>query len=121
MAALRREFGAEVTALDRLGRRPGRNPVHAMTTIRSADARVVAVKLEDRLHNMQTLQFVPRAKQLRKAREVLDTFVPVAHQLNLHIIRSELQALAFAALSATSRCARRAAGPLSSSGPGGVT
>ncbi len=105
MAALRREFGAgtaamvaEITALDRLGRRPGRNPVQAMTTIRSADTRVVAVKLADRLHNMQTLQFVPRAKQLRKAREVLDTFVPVAHQLNLHIVRSELQALAFAAL-----------------------
>ena len=73
MAALRREFGAgtaamvaEITALDRLGRRPGRNPVQVMATIRSADTRVVAVKLADRLH--------------------------------LHTVRSELQALAFAAL-----------------------
>jgi GTP diphosphokinase / guanosine-3',5'-bis(diphosphate) 3'-diphosphatase len=105
MAALRREFGAgtaamvaEVTALDRLGRRPGRNPIQVMATIRSADTRVVAVKLADRLHNMQTLQFLPQAKQLRKAREVLDTFLPVAQQLNLHTVRSELQALAFAAL-----------------------
>jgi hypothetical protein len=105
MAALRREFGAgtaamvaEVTALDRLGRRPGRNPIQMMATIRSADTRVVAVKLADRLHNMQTLQFLPQAKQLRKAREVLDTFLPVAQQLNLHTVRSELQALAFAAL-----------------------
>ena len=105
MAALRREFGAgtaamvaEITALDRLGRRPGRNPIQVMATIRSADTRVVTVKLADRLHNMQTLQFLPQAKQLRKAREVLDTFLPVAQQLNLHTVRSELQALAFAAL-----------------------
>ena len=105
MAALRREFGArtaamvaEVTALDRLGRRPGRNPAQVLTTITSADTRVVAVKLADRLHNMQTMQFMPQAKQLRKAREVLDTFLPVAQQLSMHTIRSELQALACAAL-----------------------
>ena len=105
MAALRREFGArtaamvaEVTALDRLGRRPARNPAQVLTTITSADTRVVAVKLADRLHNMQTMQFMPQAKQLRKAREVLDTFLPVAQQLSMHTIRSELQALACAAL-----------------------
>ena len=91
MAALRREFGArtaaivaEVTALDRLGRRPARNPAQMLTTITSADTRVVAVKLADRLHNMQTLQFMPQATQLRKAREVLDTFLPVAQQLSMH-------------------------------------
>lgn len=105
MAALRREFGAgtaamvaEVMALDRLRRRPGRNPAQALTTITSADTRVAAVKLADRLHNMQTLQFLPQAKQLRKTREVLDTFLPAAQQLNMHTIRSELQTLAFAAL-----------------------
>ena len=105
MAALRRGFGArtaamvaEVTALDRLGRRPGRTPAQVLTTITSADTRVVAVKLADRLHNMQTLQFMPQATQLRKAREVLDTFLPVAQQLSMHTIRSELQALACAAL-----------------------
>ena len=105
MAALRREFGArtaamvaEVTALDRLGRRPGRNPAQVLTTITSADTRVVAVKLADRLHNMQTLQCLPQATQLRKAREVLDTFLPVAQQLSMHTVRSELQALACAAL-----------------------
>ena len=105
MAALRREFGArtaamvaEVTALDRLGRRPGRNLAQVLTKITSADTRVVAVKLADRLHNMQTLQFMPQATQLRKAREVLDTFLPVAQQLSMHTVRSELQALACAAL-----------------------
>jgi class 3 adenylate cyclase len=105
MAALRREFGAgtaamvaEVTALDHLGRRPARNQAQVLTTITSADTRVVAVKLADRLHNMQTLQCLPQATQLRKAREVLDTFLPVAQQLSMHTVRSELQALACAAL-----------------------
>jgi len=105
MATLRREFGAgtaamvaEIMALDRLCRRPGRKAAQVMATMRSADTRVVAVKLADRLHNMQTLQFLPQAKQLRKAREVLDTFLPLAQQLSMQTIRSELQALAFAAL-----------------------
>jgi (p)ppGpp synthase/HD superfamily hydrolase len=56
------------------------------------------MKMADRLHNMQTLQFLPQAKQLRMTREVLDTFLPVAQQLSMHTVRSELQALAFAAL-----------------------
>ncbi len=105
LAALRRDFGTTIaamvtehTALDRLGRRPGRQLSQVMATITSADARVVATKLADRLHNMQTLQFLPEAKQLRKAREVLDTFLPVAEQLNMPTLRSELQVLAFAAL-----------------------
>lgn len=105
LAALRRDFGAgiaamvtQITALDRLGRRPGRDVSQVMTTIRSADSRVVAVKVADRLHNMQTLQFLPQDKQLRKAREVLDTFLPAAEQLSLHTVTSELQTLAFAAL-----------------------
>ena len=105
LAALRRDFGtgiaamvAEHMALDRLGRRSGRRVTQVTTTIASADARVVATKLADRLHNMQTLQFLPQAKQLRKAREVLDTFLPVAEQLNMPTLRSELQMLAFAAL-----------------------
>jgi hypothetical protein len=105
LAALGRDFGtgiaamvAEHMALDRLGRRPGRRVTQVMATIASADARVVATKLADRLHNMQTLQFLPQAKQVRKAREVLDTFLPVAEQLNMPTLRSELQALAFAAL-----------------------
>ena len=105
LAALRRDFGAGIAvmvaehmALDRLGRRSGRQVTKVTATMTSADARVVAAKLADRLHNMQTLQFLPQAKQLRKTREVLDTFLPVAEQLNMPTLKSELQALAFAAL-----------------------
>jgi hypothetical protein len=47
---------------------------------------------------MGTLQFLPQEKQLRKAREVLDIYLPAARQLSLHGVRSELQALAFATL-----------------------
>jgi len=104
MTELRREFGAGVAAmvaqqmaLDRL-RHSHDEVAHTIATIGSADTRVVALKLADRLHNMRTLQFLPQAKQLRKAREVLDIFHPVAHQLGLHTFGSELQALAFATL-----------------------
>ena len=105
LAALRRGFGSGVaemvaqhTALDGLGRRQGRQLTPVMTVLASADTRVVAMKMADRLHNMRTLQFVPQAKQVRKAREVLDTFLPVAQQLSMHTVRSELQTLAMAAL-----------------------
>jgi hypothetical protein len=105
LAALKRDFGTEIAlmvtqimALDRLGRQQEREVTQVMATIRSADTRVVAVKAADRLHNMQTLQFLPQAKQMRKAREALDTFVPVTRQLRLHTFSSELQTLAFAAL-----------------------
>jgi hypothetical protein len=105
LAALRREFGtgiaamvAEHTTLDRLRKRPGRKVSQVMARIRSADSRVVATMMARRLHNMQTLEFLPQAKQLRKAREVLDTYLPAAHELNMPAVRSELQTLACAAL-----------------------
>ena len=69
-----------------------------MAAIESADTRVVAMKLADRLHNMQTVQFLPQAKQLRKARETIDIFHPVAWQLGMHAVSTELRALAFATL-----------------------
>lgn len=102
LAAMRRDFGAGIAAmvaghmaLHHLGERPRRQGIAAMT---SADARVVATKLAERLHNMQTLQFLPQAKQLRKARAVLDTFLPIAGQLSMPTLQSQLQALAVEAL-----------------------
>jgi HD domain-containing protein len=105
LASLKRDFGATVaamvtehTALDRLSGQQGRTASQIMAAIGSADTRVLAMKMADRLHNMQTLQFLPQMTQRRKAREVLDTYLQVAEQLRLPTVRSELLALACAAL-----------------------
>jgi hypothetical protein len=105
LAALSREFGQDIAAmvagtvaLDSLKWRGGRQVARVIAAVESADTRVVAVKLTDRLHNMQTIRFLPQPKQQRKARESLDIFVPVSEQLRLHTVTSELETLASATL-----------------------
>lgn len=60
-----------------------------------ADVRVIIIKLADRLHNLRTLEFQPRDKQLKKARESLEIFGPLADRLNMGRVRVEIEDLSF--------------------------
>ena len=102
---IKKEFGAEilfliegVTKLGKL-RYQGRDryieSLRKLFVAMSQDIRVLIIKLCDRLHNMRTLDFVPKHKQLRIANETMKIYAQLAYRLGIRKISRELEDLSF--------------------------
>jgi guanosine-3',5'-bis(diphosphate) 3'-pyrophosphohydrolase len=102
-----REFGKEIAAivdgLTKIAKLPnsGSNQDRQVESYRklllsiAKDARVIIVKLADRLHNMRTLEYLPEEKRRRIALETRDLYAPLAHRFGMAKMRWELEDLAF--------------------------
>lgn len=102
---IKKEFGAEilflvqgVTKLKQLKYRGAERHTESLRKLfvaTSQDIRVLIIKLADRLHNMRTLEYLPKAKQQRIALETLEIYVPLAYRLGIRKLHRELEDYAF--------------------------
>jgi GTP diphosphokinase / guanosine-3',5'-bis(diphosphate) 3'-diphosphatase len=106
---IRAEFGDEIAQLvegvTKLTRVRFQSREHAeaenyrkLIVAMAEDLRVILIKLADRLHNLRTIEYLGKQKQLQKARETLEVYAPLAHRLGIHALKWELEDLAFQTL-----------------------
>jgi len=101
-----KEFGPEMTQIVDGLTKIGVLPLHSteerqvenyrkLLVSIAKDARVIIIKLADRLHNMRTLDSLPEDKQRRISLETRDLYAPLAHRFGMAKMRWELEDLAF--------------------------
>ncbi|HZR69645.1 MAG TPA: HD domain-containing protein, partial [Burkholderiales bacterium] len=106
---IRSEFGDEIAKLvegvTKLTRVQFQSREHAeaenyrkLIVAMAEDVRVILIKLADRLHNLRTIEYLGKQKQVQKARETLEVYAPLAHRLGIHALKWELEDLSFQTL-----------------------
>ncbi len=112
---VRKEFGEEVANLvdgvtklsaleDKASNNSKAENFRKLILATSKDIRVLLVKLADRLHNMRTINFVKdKEKIIRKAKETMEIYAPLADRMGMNRIRDELEDLSFSVLNKPAR------------------
>ncbi|RPG44755.1 MAG: bifunctional (p)ppGpp synthetase/guanosine-3',5'-bis(diphosphate) 3'-pyrophosphohydrolase [Gammaproteobacteria bacterium TMED112] len=102
LKTVKKEFGNNVAKLvdgmtkllqldDKLKDQSQAEYFQKMALATAEDVRVVIIKLADRLHNLQTIEHLPRDKQIKKAKETLELYAPLAHQIGMHKMATDLE------------------------------
>ena len=103
---IEKEFGPSIAFLldgvTKISRMNFRNTYHKqsenirkMIVAMGRDVRVILIKLADRLHNLRTLEYMPKDKQVAIANETLEVYTPLASRLGMHEIKIEMEDLSF--------------------------
>lgn len=105
LADIQKEFGVEITkliegvtkfsSLKYKGEKRYAENLRKMFVAMSKDIRIIFIKLADRIHNLETLQFVPKNKQKRIALESLEIYAPIAERLGMNQFHGIIEDLAF--------------------------